>query len=64
LSIILEVDPSKRATIDQIRKHKFCTNNPVSIVNGIIQGLSTIPYEEKIEAKIREMNLEIQGLKH
>lgn len=50
---MLEVDPTKRGSIDQIRKHKFCANNPAPIVYGIIQGLSTIPFEEHIEEKMK-----------
>jgi 5'-AMP-activated protein kinase catalytic alpha subunit len=48
LKIIIEVDPLKRATIEQIRRHIFCGGNRVPVVFGIIQGLSTIPYEEHI----------------
>jgi hypothetical protein len=33
-------------------------------VSGIIQGLSTIPYEEKIEIKMREIDIDISDLKN
>lgn len=50
---ILEVNPSNRITVEEIRAHPFCrfsvparnSGNPVS---GIIIGLSDIPYETSL----------------
>ena len=48
LKLILDVNPLTRGTIYQIRNHKFCIYNRIPVIGGIIQGLSTIPYEHTI----------------
>lgn len=49
LKIILEKDPEKRATVSEIRSHKFCRFSMYGSIPGIVVGLSEIPYELFIE---------------
>jgi 5'-AMP-activated protein kinase catalytic alpha subunit len=64
LSRILEVDPAKRATIEEIRQHGFCKFSPIAQVSGIIPGLSVIPFEAHLETQMRELGIESQELQY
>ena len=59
---ILETDPLKRATVEEIRQHPFCTFSPSARASGIIPGLSIIPFEPHIEEQMRELGLNTSDL--
>jgi len=59
---LIEVDPSKRASIEEIRSHKFCKFSPIPIVSGLIQGLSTFPVEEHISSQIKQLSISVEPL--
>lgn len=44
LSRMLQTDPLKRATVEEIRAHSFCGFSGGARVSGIIPGLSIVPY--------------------
>ena len=58
LTNILNTDPTKRFTIDQIRKHKWWSVSPstVNFSNGIIVGYHRIPVDEEILKKTVKLN--------
>jgi 5'-AMP-activated protein kinase catalytic alpha subunit len=60
--IILNVNPSKRATIKEIREHPFCQQNPVPVVDGIIVGVSCIPIESSIVGALQRLRVDVTGL--
>lgn len=53
ISRVLELDPEKRATIEQIREHPWMKNNAqVPNNQGIIVGYNRIPVDENVLQKL------------
>lgn len=60
LANILNTDPTKRYTIEQIRKHNWWGISPstVNFSNGIIVGYHRIPVDEVILKKTIRLGFE------
>lgn len=60
LANILNTDPTKRYTIEQIRKHNWWNISPstVNFSNGIIVGYHRIPVDEVILKKTVRLGFE------
>lgn len=50
---VLEVDPSKRLSVEEIRSHPWMALNNTPDNKGIIIGVNRIPIEQKVLALIR-----------
>lgn len=57
LAGILNTDPDKRFTIDQIRQHPWCAQVKVECSPGILVGYNPIPVDPTILARLEEFGL-------
>ena len=50
LSLVLEKDPAKRISLDEIREHVWFTSNntPIQLNTGIFVGYSSVDYDNKV----------------
>lgn len=65
LANILNTDPTKRFTIDQIRKHNWWNISPstVNFSNGIIVGYHRIPVDDSILRKTVKLGFQSEFTK-
>jgi hypothetical protein len=53
---LMHVDPTKRATIEVVRKHNFCMKKELP-VRGIVPGSYTIEPERQLLEEIEEYDM-------
>ena len=65
LSNILNTDPTKRSTIEQIRKHRWwsLSTSTLNLFNGIIVGYHRIPVDDAILKKTVKLGFEYEFTK-
>ena len=63
IKLILNIDPEKRYTIEQIRSHPWYRLNPPAEPQGIIFGYHKIPIDETILAQVTGFGFEADEVK-